>query len=53
MDDVSDSPEFTLAEMAAAKPFAEAFPELAAWARRVSGPIDLCSSRTQERERSS
>jgi len=37
MEDVSDTPEFTAAEMAAAKPFAEAFPQLAASARRVRG----------------
>lgn len=37
MDDVSDLPEFTPSEMAAAKPFAEAFPDLAASARRVRG----------------
>ncbi len=37
MHDVSDSPEFTSEEMATAKPFAEAFPELAASAKRVRG----------------
>ena len=37
LDDVSDTPEFTSAEMSAAKPFAEAFPELAASARRMRG----------------
>jgi uncharacterized protein (DUF4415 family) len=35
--EVSDSTELTPEEMAAAKPFAEAFPELAASARRVRG----------------
>ena len=37
LDDVSDTPEFTADEMAEAKPFAEAFPELAASAKRVRG----------------
>ena len=37
LDDVSDTPEFTADEMAKAKPFAEAFPELAASAKRVRG----------------
>ena len=37
MDDVSDTPEFTPEEMATARPFAEAFPKLAASARRVRG----------------
>ncbi len=37
MDDVANSPEFTAEEMAAAKPFAEAFPELAASVRRARG----------------
>ena len=36
-DDVSDNPEWTAEEMAKAKPFAEALPELAASARRVRG----------------
>ncbi len=37
LDDVSDAPEFTSEEMAAAKPFAETFPELAASGRRARG----------------
>lgn len=37
LDDVSDTPEFTEAEMAKAKPFAEIFPELAASAKRTRG----------------
>jgi uncharacterized protein (DUF4415 family) len=36
-DDVSDNPEWTAEEMAKAKPFAEALPDLAASARRVRG----------------
>jgi uncharacterized protein (DUF4415 family) len=36
-DDVSDSPEFTKQEIAAAKPFAEAFPALAESIRRGRG----------------
>ncbi len=37
IDDVSDNPEITLEEMSRAKPFAEAFPDLAASIRRVRG----------------
>ena len=37
MEDVSDAPEFTREEMAAARPFVEVLPELAASARRVRG----------------
>ncbi len=35
LEDVSDTPEFTADEIAKAKPFAEALPELAASAKRV------------------
>ncbi|MCG5236121.1 BrnA antitoxin family protein [Xanthobacter oligotrophicus] len=37
-DAVSDAPEATEAELAQARPFAEAFPDLAEAARRVRGP---------------
>ena len=37
LDAVSDNPEITAEEMARAKPFAEAFPKLAANIRRVRG----------------
>ncbi|MGD0184297.1 MAG: BrnA antitoxin family protein [Roseiarcus sp.] len=37
LDDVSDSPEITAQEMAEAKPFAEAFPELAESVKRGRG----------------
>lgn len=36
-DEVSDSPEFTKEEIAAAKPFAEAFPALAESIKRARG----------------
>jgi uncharacterized protein (DUF4415 family) len=36
--DVSDSPELTRADFAKAKPFAEAFPDLAASLRKGRGP---------------
>jgi uncharacterized protein (DUF4415 family) len=36
-DEVSDNPELTDEELAQAKPFAEAFPELAASIRRARG----------------
>ena len=35
---VSDNPEWNAGDIAGAKPFAEAFPELAAKARRLRGP---------------
>ncbi|QCI65293.1 BrnA antitoxin family protein [Phreatobacter stygius] len=37
-DEVSDSPELTEAEIRAARPFAEAFPDLAESVRRTRGP---------------
>jgi uncharacterized protein (DUF4415 family) len=37
LDDVSDSPEITADQIARAKPFAEAFPDLAASMRRARG----------------
>ena len=37
LDEVSDNPEFTADEMARAKPFAQAFPDLAASMRRARG----------------
>ena len=37
-DEVSDSPEITRDDLKKAKPFAEAFPELAESARRLRGP---------------
>ncbi len=37
-DEVSDSPEATAEELAQAKPFVEAFPELAEKMRRARGP---------------
>jgi uncharacterized protein (DUF4415 family) len=37
MDAVSDNPEWTEADFAAARPFAEAFPDLAATMRRSRG----------------
>ncbi len=37
MDEVSDSPEITADEIANARPFSEAFPELAESAKRVRG----------------
>lgn len=37
-DEVSDSPELTAEEMAQAKPFADAFPELAASMKRAGRP---------------
>ncbi len=37
MEDVSDAPEFTREEMAAARPFVEVLPEVAASVRRVRG----------------
>ena len=36
--DVSDNPELTKADFARAKPFAEAFPDLAASIRKGRGP---------------
>jgi len=38
MDAVSDNPELTAADIAAARPFAEVFPELAATMRGGRGP---------------
>lgn len=38
LDAVSDNPPWTDDELAAARPFAEVFPELAASARRARGP---------------
>ncbi|NLS26205.1 hypothetical protein S2M10_11860 [Sphingomonas sp. S2M10] len=38
MDAVSDNPEWTEADFAAARPFTEAFPELAAKMQRQRGP---------------
>lgn len=38
MDAVSDSPELTAQDIAAARPFAEVFPEMAAKMRSTRGP---------------
>ena len=38
LKEVSDSPEFTKADFAKAKPFAEVFPDLSASIRRGRGP---------------
>jgi uncharacterized protein (DUF4415 family) len=38
LKEVSDSPQFTKADFAKAKPFAEVFPDLAASIRRGRGP---------------
>lgn len=39
-DEVSDNPEISFEEIAKAKPFAEAFPELAESIRRARGASD-------------